>query len=83
MQLTWDVVYWANHEAATYNTISKISAENIRLIDLCPQAFGVGLSDLLGEHHKDEEDDESLEGHHDGVDVGQRDQLLHFHYQHP
>ena len=66
----------------TYNTTSKISVENIRLIDLCPPRFGVGLSDLLGEHHKDEEDEESLEGHHDGVDVGQRDQLLHFHYQH-
>ena len=57
-------------------TESKISAS------LHPPAFSIGFSDLLGEHHKDEEDEESLEGHHDGVDVGQSDQLLHFHYQH-
>ena len=57
-------------------TESKISAS------LHPPAFSIGFSDLLGEHHKDEEDEESLEGHHDGVDVGQSDQLLHFYYQH-
>ena len=58
---------------------TQVSAEEIYL---CPPAFSVGLSDLFGEHHNDEEDEESLEGHHDGVDVGQRDQLLYFHYQH-
>ena len=61
---------------------AKIFRKNVRVVDLCPPAFGIGISDLLGEHHKDEEDEESLEGHHDGVDVGQRDQLFHFHYQH-
>ena len=38
-------------------------------LDLCPPPLGVLISDLLGEDDKEEEDEEALEGHHDGVDV--------------
>ena len=62
--------------------IPKVFAEEVRLVDLCPPPLGVGFSDLLGEEDKDDEDPESLEGHQDGVDVGQRQQCLHLHYQH-
>ena len=55
-------------------------SEDVQCLDVVPPHLGISIPDFLGVGYKDEEDEESLEGHHDGVDVGQRDQLLHFHY---
>ena len=57
-------------------------SEDVESLDFVLTQLDISIPDFLGEDHKDEEDEESLEGYHDGVDVGQRDQLLHFHYQH-
>ena len=38
-------------------------------MSLCPPPLCALISDLFGEDDKEEEDEESLEGHHDGVDV--------------
>ena len=59
-----------------------LSKECVQYCDFFPPHLDISIPDFLGEGYKEEEDEESLEGHHDGVDVGQRDQLLHFHYQH-
>ena len=40
-----------------------------RCLDLCPPPLGVLVSDLFGEDDKEEKDEETLEGHHDSVDV--------------
>ena len=45
-------------------------AERVKFLGLPPPPLDVGSSDLFWEHHKEEEDEESLEGHQDGVDVG-------------
>ncbi len=50
---------------------TKVLPKNIRFPDPCLPPFGVFFSNTLGHAYKDDEYEESLEGHHDGVDVGQ------------
>ena len=43
--------------------------------------FQIHISDWFGEDDEGEEDEEALKGHHDGVDVGYGEKLLHWHHQ--
>ena len=48
----------------------------------CPPQFEVGIPDLLLDDYKEEKDPHTLEGHHDGENVGQREQFIYNDYQH-
>ena len=68
-----------------YNYLQELCvflSEDFQCLDVVPPQLAISIPYFLGVGYKDEEDEESLEGHHDGVDVGQRDQFLNFHYQH-
>ena len=59
------------------------SHEQVRGLHLSPPHLDIVIPHLLGDDHEEEEDGDALEGHHDGVDVGQRQQLLAHDDEHP
>ena len=75
-------MYTSYHFCEQCVTLSKELGQPVRFLHFSLQPLLVFISDLSGKGNKDEEDPESLEGHQDGVDVGQRQQCLHLHYQH-
>jgi len=54
------------------DSVPEHSAENVWLFNFDFPPFLAHISNLLGEDDKYEEDEETLKGHHDGVDVGKK-----------
>ena len=83
--------YWAHYAASIlsdYQThihnddmgwvVAAFGECTAHLLDIHPPGF----TNFTVQHDKEYEDDDTLESHQDGVDVGERDQFLHLHYQH-
>ena len=61
--------------------LSKVFAEIIRLRDRSLPPFSVALPHWFLEQHKQDEDEETLEGHKDGEDECQSKELFNVYHQ--